>query len=384
MSIVNNLTFSCYENIIGVSRSECACYPSNPYNTSNSDLYVDELEGMENIKQALTDLSDCDSTDIWEVAMKSVDQAIRLFIGNTNAELIQKYKLRKLPFNGAIGQKTYKQTRAVTKQYAGLRIVCADVVSGSLVLKNIGTIFANTGVLTLYVYDNTNTALYTINNIATTASKWKDNTLPTEISLPLHNDYVDNVEYFIFYEVNTSNYPKDNTINCGCGGSQKYLFNTAQPYFKSNTPARDGWANYIMVGSFEADIADLSTFDFSDLTITTSNYMNGLTLGMEISCNINETLCKDSIDFGNDPLAMYIAEAIRFKAGFLLLNQIRSSNILSRETLINGEQMNEYLNYYNSMYTKHVSHITSNADIYKNDCFVCKDKYNMVTSSIFK
>ena len=219
----------CYDHIIGLYQGDCDCYDGRPedFDTSDSGLYISDL--LE--PKMINGLLNCDQgASIWDLMVIVRNLAIRRFIGDTNALLMQFNRLRRQPFYGGIGRTKFTKTLSLTNgYYAGVRIFCANVVSGYLRIKGIGTLFNSTGVVNVTIYDSNGTSLgsYALNTVA---NKHELNPFPTTLELPLHDKYLDNIEYFILYQVNTANLPKNNDITCNCNKVKLY-FNTAKPYW---------------------------------------------------------------------------------------------------------------------------------------------------------
>lgn len=370
------MDLSCYENIIGLSEVVCECLPDAPegYNTSLSGLYLDKLTPLNNIN----DLSDCSTaTDMWEMMSIARDEAIKLFVSDTNALLSKTYLLKRKPFKGSIGQAKHRELVSTQYQYLGVRLRAANILSGVLVIKNIGTIFQATGTVTVYIYDNDNELLETI-VLDTTAASHDLNMLATPIELPLFKKYNEATEYFIIYEYSPLNKPYQNKLYCeGCGHGS-LSFNTANPYYR-NKQTTHGWANWLMVGSHATD--SLTTFD--DCDAVTSNQMNGLTLDVELRCTVTETLCNNELDFEGNPLAMSMAMAIRYKAAEILADAMIKSGKLNRYTLIDHELFGTSIEEWRTEYKANVDYIVANADIASNDCFTCKETTGLKKQGLF-
>ena len=365
----------CFDNIIGLSRTLCSCYDSNKpadYNTSLSGLYLDELMPLTAFKSLLN----CENgNEIWTLLDRSREQAILNFRADANALLLKNYKLKRKPFYGHIGKIKYSDALTITTgDWVGIRIFCADVVSGVLKIKNIGALFSETGSFTLYIYNNMNELVDTV-TINTVANTHTSNDI-VDIELDLHSDYVENLEYYLIYQKNGLT-PKNNIVDClSC---PKYTFDTCNPIFKwSQTNKQYGWAEYCMVGSFKrTDISDLS-----DLDSITGDYMYGLTLEVELKCKIAEVWCKDELDFESNPIARAMALAIRFKSGELFLNDVMLSSNINYERLINGEAHNKAREIFAEKYAEMMEYISENVDVYATDCFECKDDLNMGIKTI--
>jgi hypothetical protein len=362
MSVIpSNIDITCFDNIIGLSRTACTCYPDNDFNESNSDLFLDELEGMS--LKPFDSLTECDYGDMWQRMNIARNNGILSFIKDANVEFLRKHELRRQPFYGSIGKNQFKRNRVISTAYTGVRWYCADVVNGIIKINKIGTVFNATGAITVQVWNNSNEHLYNI-NLPTTASKHAVYTLPTPIELPMHNDYCDHVEYFFIYTVNQANLPKDNSTSC-CG--RTYNFDTGRPYFNSQTNKQDGWASFLMAGAVDTNI-----LDFTDVGTSTSNMMSGLTFDVEIKCSVNQIWCRDLMDYEGNPLAMIIADAVRYKAAELLVNQIITSDDISRYTLINNETLIANAVYYKAKYDELIKSVAANVILRTTDCYMCK------------
>jgi len=362
----------CYDNIIGLSRTECECYDDPaPYNQSQSGIFLDELEPLKKINGLLN----CETgLDLWEMMRRARTEAVLQFVGDANAMLLKYNRLKRQPFYGAVGRVKYTKNQICTVgKYYGVRLFCADVVSGEAEIKKIGGLFAQTGTLDISVYNNLNELVDTV-TIATTAGQ---HTLTNvNIKLPLHSKYVDNLEYFFVYQY-AGNAPKNNDLTCGCGGD-KFYFNTNKPMFKTQTKQTSGWKQWFMVGAYSGDAAD-----FSDVSATSTANMYGLTLELNITCKVGETWCKDYLDFAANPLAIAIAFAIRYKAGEILIDQIMRSPNINRMTLMDAEQNQKDKDMFVAKYNEMMVYLTDNVDVTTTDCFSCKDIVSAVKAGIF-
>ncbi|MCX6328204.1 MAG: hypothetical protein NTZ85_01635 [Bacteroidia bacterium] len=372
-----SLPLTCWDYIIGLSRTECECYDAVTTLRSDSGLYLDELVELRSVNGLLN----CEhGTEIWDMMSNSRDEAVRIFIGDVNALLMRSYQLKRQPYYGAIGRVKYSADMSLTTgYYYGARIFCANIVSGNLIIKKIGTLFNTTGTITLWVYNNKNELVAT-RTLNTTANTHNNNVLAVPIELPMHDGYVDNLEYYFIYKL-AANIPKNNEVKCNCG-KFKATFNTGKPYFfwsQAESRSQDYWSRYAMVGGF----ARSSITDLSDLPTVTSNYMHGLTFEVEFKCIINEVLCKDYFDFDANPLAISTALAIRYKAGQLLLEMILRTVNINRDVMINREQITADRDAILAKYNEHVNYIASNVNVQANDCLECRDLIKIAKAGIF-
>ena len=359
------MDITCFDNIIGLSRTECECYDTGKpadYNTSLSGLYLDELEPL----TAFKGLLNCErGTDIWDALDRSREQAILNWRAEANALLLKNNKLLRRPFKGKIGRLKYTREEVITSgDWVGIRMYCSDIVSGKIVINNIGTLFSDTGVITLRIYNNLNT-LISSHVLNTTANTHTLNTV--SIELPIHSDWTDNLEYFFIYQKNGLT-PKENSSFC-CDCSKTVECGCDIKYVNSQTNKNYGWAEWCAVDGFKkTDISDLS-----DLEISSSNKMYGLTFGIEYTCDVEDVWCKDELDFDSSTIPMAMALAIRYKAGELFINDLILSSNLNYNKLINGEAQAELKVYFKEQYDKQMEFIIDNIDVRDTDCFVCAD-----------
>lgn len=363
----------CYESIVGLSRTNCECYtvPDDAAD-SLSGLYIDELIGLSFIQS----MTDCDNgNDLFANIEKARDNAITSFQADTNALLLQSFKMRRNPFYGGIGRVSTVTTSLTVGNYLGVRMYCNNVKSGVLYIKQIGTLFAQTDAINLLVYNNLGDLVDTL-PLNTTANVHTQNVV--DLELPLHSDYTDHLEYFFIYQYDGQPVPKVNDIKCACG-SFKPVFDCNKPYFNTKHDTVYGWADWLMVGG----INTATLPDFTDCGCSTNNLMYGLTFQVELKCKIGDVLCQDSLDFVGNPLAAAMAIAIQNKAGEILGNWVLQSGNLNRFTLINTDQLITDVANYKATYNQMVEYIVASADITQNDCLACKDIYEMAKHGIF-
>jgi len=349
-----------------LSRTECDCYDVTGANVSKSNLFLDELEGM-NIKKmnALEDCSKGGLVERWQKVYENAVQNLRADIAKESQNYVDQ---RVLPFDGNIGlaQKTQTLT-SLSKTYAYVRFVCRELASSNITIKKFGALFEATGTKDIMIYNNLNELLGTI-TINTVANTYTETTLPVPIVLPLFDDRVERVEYYFVYEV-AANRPKDNALNCrACGTS--YVFNTNLPCWQTPSNKKIGWTNFVCVASGQSDTLN---FEASSTQSEFSTYMLGLTIGVSIACNFMEYLCSSDFDFNNDPVALSIALALRYKAGELFIYDIVNSGDVNRYTMIDGEQLQANAAYYATKYKEMYEYVAANIDLSKSDCWICKE-----------
>lgn len=365
----------CYDNIIGLTRTDCECFAEMPNDASDSlsGLYIDELANMQFI-QSMTDCTN--GNDLYTNMKKARDNAIQMFQADTNALLQKNYRLRRNPFNGGIGRaNSFSNVTLKTGNYYGVRMYCDNVKSGILYIKQIGTMFKDTGIINLMVYNNLGALIKSI-ALDTSANEHMQNTV--DLELPLYSPYTDHLEYYFIYQLGAIA-PKVNDIKCSCG-SFKPVFNCAKPYYAVKHETTYGWADWLMVGGVNiSSIPDFADYD----ECKSDNKLYGLTFKVELKCKIGEVICNEQLDFEGNPLAGAIALAIQNKAGEMLLSWILQSGNINRFTIINTEQhINDIANY-KATYQQMIQYIVDTVNITQNDCLACKDVLEMSKRGIF-
>lgn len=367
MSIIND----CYDYIIGLTQSNCDCYdiPADA-GTSLSGLFITDMASLAWIET----LTNCEAGDLWTQMERSRDLAVTTFQADTNAKLMQGFKLKRLNFVGTIGRGVTKGvvTQTIGKYY-GVRWHCANVKSGIGLVKGIGTLFTATGSITLEIWNNLGDLVQTL-TLNTEALKHKQNAL--NIELPLHSPYIENLEYYFIYQA-TANQARNNDIKCNCGGF-KPVFDTHKPYFNHSQHDRNyGWSHWLMVGGYYGDFPD-----FENCSHTTSNHIYGLTVDVELKCKVSEVLCMESLDFESNNLAGAMALAIQHKAASILAGWIINSKNLSRYNITETDLLIENIKTWDRTYNSMVEYIATEADVSANDCLVCRDIFEMTRRGI--
>ena len=326
--------------------------------------------------KAVSSIADCENNnDVWEQLARSRQIGITQFQADTNALLMKAYRLRRQNFKGSIGRGIAKNTITQnTGEYYGVRMFCSNVKSGILQINSIGAMFTQTGTVDLSIYNNLGDLITSV-TLTTLAGKLKQNAV--DIELPLHSDYVENLEYFFYYTA-TSNKAMGNDLKCTCGAF-KAIFDTHKPYFNFVQNDRNYlWSQWVMPGGYHS----AGTPDLDACTATASNLMYGLTFDVELKCKINEVLCMDGLDFESNNLAGAMALAIQYKAASILAKWIINSGDLNRWTMINTEQLINDIKEWDQSYTNMVTFIADEADTTTNDCLICKDIIEMTRRGI--
>jgi len=371
-----SINLDCFENVIGITETECECYGDIESQESLSGLYLDQLVELADVFQ----LVDCQNgSDVSEVISNSIEQAKQEFLADFNANILNRFKIRRNPFSGVIGKPTFKRTMSLTDgKIAGVRIYCDNIKSGVLKINKLGGVFSKNGTLDITIVNSIDeeVGVYTINTVA---NRYALTTV--DIELPLYSDMQERLEYYMYYDVDVTNQPKDNEIKCGTCGSFKPRFNTVRPYFYQHVGSQYNWANWIMVGGLHMTKPE-SWMELCNTITTSSNLMYGLMFQIELTCSPNTIICKDNMYYDKDPVSHAVAHAIRYKAGSIIIDKILRSGMINRLTLLNREEKQANLDDMMGRYWNLITYIVDNVSITENDCYACKPKYPISVGGI--
>lgn len=367
---------NCLSHIIGLSKTTCECFDTDKPTdavTSESGLYLDEIEGL--TLNLVDSAEDCETGGIWDIMTKARDNATIAFKTDLMASLLSKYKQRRNPFTGTVGNSKFKNSISLSGTYGGIRIYCANIISGLMTINRIGLVFEQAGTFDISIYNNVDSDPLITFTVTSQANKlaWYD--LPTPQKLEMSDDTSENPQYYLIYEASGLN-PKDITGGCGCSSQiYKYYWNTDKPMFKSFE--RDRWSEYIMLTGIQGnDISDRENW-------TTSSYLNGIILDAEFVCKQSELICKQNMDFESNPLALVMAYTIRFKAAAILIDSILSSSNLNRVTMMEREALYGKRSTYLKSYNERIDYLRDQINWKANDCLECNNFDDVVKVGIF-
>ena len=360
----------CFDDIIGLSRTECECYPEIDSTTSHSGLYLDEFIPLEKFASLLN----CqNNNDIWEVMDRLRDQATKTFISDANAMMLKYFKPKRPPFTGGIGRVLRK--RLTTGMVAGRRygawLYCANIVGGEMVVNSIGGMFGSNGNLVVTIYDNIGNEH---GSVTIPLEYGKHITKVANITLPMSSNYIENLQYFFTYEYG-SLVPYDNDIKCNCGSFKPY-FNTIRPLFGMRSEAAYQWNNYVMVGGYSGD------GDYFNPPTSAGNKMYGLTLDVTFRCNTSDVICSNYLDFDTNPLANTMAFCVVYKACELAFARFVNNTNINRDALVDGDTNIDGMRMYSRKYTDLLKYIIENINYRVNDCLDCRSFIEVAKSGI--
>ncbi len=356
----------CLDNVIGLSETQCACFTTGaPYdvNESKSGLFLDQLEGI--TLDIAGSIEDCGQGSLWDIMAKSRSNAIKSFKSDVLTGLLSKYKQKRQPFSGVIGSAKYKNNLTLPNTYAGVRIYSANIIGGIMSVKRIGLLFDNNYTFDVSIYNDLSDSPIATYTVTTNANALTWFNISSALNLDMNEISNDNPNYYLIYTASGKK-PKDITAGCGCSTSvYHYYWNLNKPQFKSYE--KDRWSEYIMLTGINGDdISDRENWG-------TTSYLNGILLDVDFKCKVNDLICTDDMDFTSNGVALAMAFAIRYKAGFFLIDSILASGQINRYTMMDRERLMQKKNTYNTEYQSRIDWITDEINWKANDCLECKD-----------
>lgn len=374
----------CYGNIIGLSRTQCVCdtVPSSA-SESDSGLYMDELEGMSlNLAESA---ADCKRGNVWELMETARYEAVEAFKTDLLSCIRSEAAIKRSPFNGVIGDpKKANKWINLTNTYHGFRLNFADIQGGYAKARRIGVYFNITDTFDIEIYDNISQAPIDTISVTTVAGEltWID--ISPVIDFDINSPYgMGGMEYDFIYQPTGGIKARNTVVSCGCGGYQP-RWDLAHPqYLAVGNKGNYGWAAYAMAIGIKGN--DLTT----RADWTTTNETQGILLDMQFGCDTSKTICNGELDYVNNPFALAMAHAVRYKADAVLIAKILTTGNINRYSLLDGEVLSGMMNRFNAEYNDRVFRYLcpqiarpENLNTYS-DCFTCNDPYAMVKSGIF-
>jgi hypothetical protein len=343
--------FSCFETVIGISRKSDLCVNSSFADTSDSGLYLDELQGM-----SLRILNSTGgNASLLEKMSNAKENAINAFKVDVLAEILKTKEPSRSKFIGDIGQKSFTSSMS-SDTYHGLRMY-SDIIGGSFNLRAVTLILDTTEAVNLLIYTGEDdedgaTPIHTI-TLTSLAGRPKYN-LITPVQLNLEGNL-----YFLYH---TTGLPKNNKLTCNCGGF-KWCFDPDEPCYRYS---RDKWTEWAMVAGVHG----------SNLTVrddwNTSREARGLILHGDFGCDTLGILCSDHSDWSGNAVDAAIAWAIVYKAGSFLSTYIMDSEEVSRYTLLGVDGLSANIVFYETKYKEMIAFIADNIEEDRNECLRCR------------
>lgn len=373
-----SLDTTCFDGVVGLASCACPCIEElapTGWDAANSGLYVNDLLPLD-----MAEGSDrCnDPQNPWNLLSNSLEQAKIMLANDVKAGLMKRNQLTRKPFTGMIGEKASRNALTLSKPYAGVRIMANKVKGGYYRLTSIGGVFAATGTVSVQIYDRFNAAIGSPISISTTAGQWAETAC--NVKLPLWVDGAEYAQYFLLYSVNQNNIPRAIKPYCPpCNrGTTPPIFSVEAPHYQKGWTGALGWANWIMVGGFEAD--NITDFDLLADEVFTSEYTNGLTITGELYCDPITSVCLSELNY-SDPVALSLAHALRYMAAIIAAEKIIRNPAPYRNSQVSREILATDIQQWWKDYEANVNYATYNAELTNSDCIFCKPAFSMSIQS---
>jgi hypothetical protein len=372
---------SCFENIIGLSRTPCECVEDAPEgaNVSNSGLYLDELPGLHLLM--VNAGVKCGEGTLWDKLARARANAIEDTKAELGACLSLSTTTRRQNGIAHIGndQKITADAHRLTKPYHGMILETAKVKGGSFVITAMATAFkAQVGLpatIEVSIYDRFDLVTTRTLNVVANRVTW---TTIEPIALSMSELGTLNPRYWFTYEPIDGMKSMNSLINCGCGGYAPEWNESAPSYASSQQKAGSLWADWCMAAGVSGD--DLEVRE----NWMRTNQTNGLILKAQFSCDASTSFCADQPDYVGDPVQKVIAHTVRFKAGANLITDLIADTRINQYTMTAGDDLRNRRSNYQSEWQKRINEylcpFLSQPDQVNRygDCAKCQEDFTMV------
>jgi hypothetical protein len=373
----------CFENIVGLSRTDCECVEDRPVDAgvSESGLYIDDLPGLDLLM--LNASSKCGQGTLWDMLDRARSEAIEQTKNELakciNANTDQDRQLGE----SIIGSDKKATSTSQTLRYPlhGMTLQTAKVKGGYFAVTAIGVGLKGDSLpatIDLNVWTrpvDEPASLQTI-TLPVTNNRIVWTTLPTPLELSTEALGASNPRYWFTYAPPTGAKALNTMINCGCGGFAPY-WNEASPQYASRQQKGGTlWAEWCMAaGTRGSDVTTREEW-------TVENNTSGLLLKVQFFCDEMSTFCPDAPNYATDAIMGTIAHAVRFMAGSNLITNLLRSTQINVYTMTAGEQLAKIREVYNTGFSDAIMGYVcpelskkENVNRY-GDCRKCKDHFH--------
>jgi len=338
------MSLDCLNGLVGLSDRDCPCFtddrPSD-YNQSETGYYLTDPEYGFPLKEAVFAGSDCSDDSVWDMLLKARNKAIRDFQTDLQAALYTERASRYSVFSGLIGKDTSSTTRNLNGTYQGLLITSKVVKGGVLKISRIGLDIDTTTTVTVKIYSSKDTSspIFSL-PVTGNANQLTYTNIPIPVELPLYDEEVSELRYYIVYESPTFK-PRNNKLTC-CG-------------------RKPGWMQYLYAAGYNSN--DL-------LGETGDTATNGIILQAHLFCDQLQWICDmDEVEGYN--VKSVIGRAIQMKGAVKIISQILRSGNLNLYTMSNREAMYADKKRLQRDYENQVIWLAENIPAGVSDCFMC-------------
>lgn len=328
------MALSCFENLVGVR----GC------GSTTSLRYVNELTGINvpDFDKAISVEKQSASAALSDLITLAKEEVVQ----DINVALSGKYQLKTFIQNGTVGY--YKDNKVIKPSQAGklvgYEIRIDQIPYLSLYLSSIRLFVNTTADVPVYVYDLIQGKLLDTITVSAIAGEIVDVTVDKEYFT--HKQrlrlFIGYAAEFDCYDTDYSNVNSggDNCNTCsGLGYSQSYI------YFRG------------------AKIDGIAVKTAENVSSNTTSGTGGLSLNYSLQCSFGEYLCN---------IRNLIAFPVLYKAGQLILRELKHSRRLTGVVTIYGASHDELMKEYEKNYLEKMGNLLLNANIPESACFGCK------------
>lgn len=380
-------TNECLEYIIGLSQTECDCFDVDKptdYNRSDSSLFLDQTDGLD--LKIIGAEADCETGSLWEMMATARVEAVK----EVKTKLLQGIsllaKLNRQPWSGLIGDNKFKFTKDFNPAgaYAGFSVICADIVSGYMKLRQIPLLFKQSATFDIELWCNYSDVALASWSVTSQANKLTYFDLPAPLELPMSRNEVRHVQYWLIFDSSLVT-PKDTVISCGCGTDIPTWLPSSPTFYNCYYEGRrikERWPEYVMARGMSGNVIADRAEDWNSTTET-----NGLGMVVDFGCHIGEIICRDHLDFEGNVNAMVLAYAVRFKAAEKLIEKILATGNLSRYTMLDRERLWGKRDHYRAQHDLRIDYLAeelTKPEVINSvsDCFHCQDEHGFALGQI--
>ena len=339
---------------------------ADSYKESQSGLFISDLLPEEE----LTGLASCDQT-LWDLLESARTNAVREFRAALNATMQKRNQPKYHTFIGNIGKAEAEGGALATdKRFVGLHIRTNGLKSGYLKINRMLALFTGTGSVNITILDQYGVIVCPAFSIQTKANRQSINVV--DVKLPLQDSAYHEQHYFVVFEYDAANKPLLNKTLCASCSKFSPSRDTENPVFAERRD-KHAWANYLVIGGWEGD----SIESFMDADQQVTEYMNGLSLEVEIGCDVNQGLCGVLSGFDSNPWAASIAAAIQRKAAATLLQKRLASSKANRLNSVNQDALRDQMGRWEAEYAEILQYLTTNIPADVNECYECSQRIRM-------
>ena len=344
----------CLQNIIGLTDLDTDCFGAEPVgwavdNASETGYYLSDAEFGFPLLAAIQEGKDSWDGDFFDMLKKARLKAIEAFRTDLSAKLRVHYN-SKLHFSGTIGRVQASPGSSPATTYYGQRIRPVNYYrGGAFVISDVWIgISVTDAAIALDITSNDPSFTPVSETITSLAGQFNKTTLPTPVELPLHSDYVEELEYYISYTMPGGATPIRNKFFC-CG-------------------SRPGWYKFVEAYGFGSD-----SLDFANNASHSRDAGFGLSLEGYLKCDEAQWLCSAEQIAGLQTKSL-IGRTVQSNAAAILAAEVMSSSKVGKYTTWSMEDLGALYQARKEGYENNLNWLSENLPDDAMQCFECKSE----------